>query len=74
MKKFTLLMTIFAMTIFSSAIHADHPQRVGQAAKEGTVQAEKSFAWGLCLGGLVVIGVVAGLAIGCSSTSTKVSH
>jgi hypothetical protein len=74
MKKFTLLMTIFAMTIFSNAIHAENTQRVGQAAKEGTVQAEKSFAWGICLGGLIVIGVIAGLAIGCSSTSPKVSH
>ena len=45
-----------------------------KAAQESTSLASNSFRWGICIGGIIVIGLVAGLVAGFSSTSVKASH
>ena len=72
MKKIILFSTLICFSFFTQII-SQEPE-TPKAAKESTIQAKNSFPWGICIGGLIVIGTLAGVAAGCASTNTKISH
>ncbi len=74
MKKLALLITICGVTFFSNPVNAQIPKNTGEASRAGTTQAETSFAWGIGLGGLVVIGTIAGLVAASARCCSKVAH
>ncbi len=70
MKKFAFVLAAIA-TLTSNGAFAQ--QRMGSAAQAGTFSAS-NFAWGIGLGGLIVLGVVVGLTAGAASSSSSFSH
>lgn len=65
MKKLTTL--LLATVLFAgSSLHA---QQTGRGAQGGTQGGENQFGWAIGLGGLAVIGVVAGVVASAASSS-----
>ena len=69
MKKFAIVLTVLAM-LSSNAGHAQTTgvRNTGAAATAGTYNAN-TFAWGIGLAGLDVLGVVVGITAGAASSS-----
>ena len=57
---------LVASTMLLSSSHAQTYQ-AGQAAQSSTTEAKNSFAWGIGLGALVVMGVMVGFIVWSSS-------
>lgn len=67
MKKFAIILTAVAM-LSSNAGYAQTSRNTGSAAAAGTYNAN-TFAWGIGLAGLVVLGVVVGVTAGAASSN-----
>ncbi|HSX10539.1 MAG TPA: hypothetical protein VLF94_02330 [Chlamydiales bacterium] len=73
MKKFAMALAVFA-TLMGNVGHAQGAtNKMGGAAKSGGTYSEETFAWGIGLGMLVVLGVVVGVTAGYASSSPSTS-
>ncbi len=75
MKKLTVLLAVFATLVGNTGYAQTPKSQMGRGASAGKNTASDSFAWGIGLGGLAVLGVVVGLtAAAASSTPSTFSH
>lgn len=76
MKKFSVIMTVAALLASNVASAQPTGQKpMGQGAQAATNTASDDWAWGIGLGGLVVLGVVVGVtAASAASTAPTFSH
>ena len=67
-----VILTVLTLSLFSTTAYGDTYGRygTGYATREGADTAS-NFAWGVGLGGLVVLGVMAGLIASSASKNSK---
>lgn len=66
MKKLAILMTVCAMTLFNSQLHAG----IGQGAAQGTDQSDSFVLWTIGIGALAVIATMTGIIVASSTETT----
>ncbi len=73
MKKLAIIIAIFSTILGNSSFAQEGGKQIGQAAQAGSYSSFNNFAWGIGLGGLAVLGIMAGVVAGTASQSTSTS-